>query len=133
MSETRSKWVTLQGVYHIMWIKIPTAPSKKKIPPYTKNVFIVFSLNEFSNSAVTSYSAVFHCHIQLRFNKVWLSEESCSLHRGWDTGAGVRGSTVTKGVIIPQGVAYCCLSLCDKTKPTRLVATAACTGFYSGA
>lgn len=34
-------------------------------------------------------------------------------------GCGSAGeSGVAKGVIIPQGVAYCCLSLCDKTKRT---------------
>lgn len=47
-------------------------------------------------------------------------------------GAGLWGSEVAKGVIIPQGVAYCCLSLSDKTKPTRLGFIAVCSGFYSG-
>lgn len=134
MSKNRSKWVKLQGIYNILWIKIPTAPSKKKFH-YTLKMYLLFSvsLNECNNSAVTSYSTVFHSHIQLRFNKVWLKEESCSLQRGWHIGAGVRGSRVTKGVIIPQGVAYCCLSLCDKTKPTRLGSIAVCLRFHSGA
>ena len=57
-------------------------------------------------------------------------EGSCG---GWDVGAGARRSGVAKGVIIPQGVAYCCLSLCDKTKRTGLGSIAERSGFYSAA
>lgn len=48
-------------------------------------------------------------------------------------GAGLWVNAVAKGVIIPQGVAYCCLSHSDKTKPSRLGFIAVCSGTYSGA
>lgn len=87
------------------------------------------SLTEFNNSAVTSHSTVFHCQFQLWFNKGWLKEGGTTGPVGDRT--WVRGSRVAKGVIIPQGVAYCCLSLCDKTKQTGLGSIAVFWGFYS--
>ena len=87
-----------------------------------QGVFTTFcmkiSLSEFNILTLTSHSTVFHCQFQLWFNKVRLTRGELQALRG--VGAGVRGSRVAKGVIIPRGVAYCCLSLCDKTKRTGL-------------
>lgn len=124
MSHNRSTCVKMQGVSNHTVEEIPTDPSScPKNIQHTSlmHALFSFSLSDFSISAVTSHSAVFRCHFSydsIKSASGWVGAKG---HVGRGNGTQVKECIVAKGVIIPQGVTYCCPCLSDKTKLTGQV------------